>query len=68
MEVSESAPERTGKKLHWHGLVLRVEPSRWFRRLLDWKEPGRHSQQSTKSRWINGLQDDMAARGLSEVD
>lgn len=69
MDVGTSVNERIGaRRLRWYGHVRRMSDESWPNRILDWVPPGRRRRGRPRNRWMEGVQEEMAGRGLQEED
>jgi hypothetical protein len=51
-------------KLIWYGHIQRMADNRWPKQVLEWLPPGRRQVGRPRVRWIGGIQDAVADRGL----
>lgn len=69
MDAPVSVNQRIGqRRLRWCGHVRRMPTERWPHRVLDWHPPGRRRRGRPRSRWIHGVEEEMAGRGLRDGD
>ncbi|XP_073994543.1 uncharacterized protein [Rhodnius prolixus] len=56
------------KRLKWYGHLMRMDEDRWPRRIHSFTPQERRKRGRPRKRWMEGVEQAMAARGLREGD
>ena len=67
MEAEQSNLDRIQRrKLKWYGHLLRMEDSRWPKKIYQWTSNGRRRRGRPQQSWRNQVTDFMRSRNMEE--
>ena len=67
MQAEQSILDRIQRRqLKWYGHLLRMEDSRWPKKIYQWKLHGRRRRGRPQLSWKNQVKDFMKSRGMEE--
>ena len=67
MKATESVIQRVEKRgLRWFGHLLRMDDTRWPKRIFQWTPPGKNKRGRPRRSWNEGIRQTMRDRGMEE--